>query len=589
MLVRLLRQYTGRYRRWVLAVVVLQLAATVAALLLPSLNARIIDEGVTRGDTDLVLRVGQVMLVVALVQVLAAVAAVYCGARAAMGTGRDLRRAVQRRVGSFGAREVGRFGAPSLITRGTNDVQQIQLLVLTGLNFMVAAPIMSVGGIVMALREDPGLSWLVWVSVPLLAVVVGALATRLMPLFRLMQARIDRVNGVLREQIVGVRVVRAFVREDHERRRFAGANAQLTDVSVRIGSLFVLMFPLISMILHLATAAVLWFGGQRVDAGQIQVGSLTAFLQYLLQILTAVMMGTFMLMMVPRALVCAERVAEVLDTVPELREPEEPVAPGPARGAVELRGVSFSYPGAQAPVLEDLDLRAGPGTTTAVVGATGSGKSTLLRLLPRLLDPTAGTVLLDGIPLPRYGRAELSARVGWVPQRAYLFSGTVASNLRLGRPEATDEQLWAALRTAQAEDFVRRMPGGLEAPIAQGGTNVSGGQRQRLAIARVLVARPAVYLFDDSFSALDTATDARLRAALRPVVRGAAVVVVAQRVSTVRDADRILVLEGGRITARGTHEQLLARSGTYREIVRSQAGAEDTAEPAAPLSAEGSR
>ncbi|TDL42598.1 ABC transporter ATP-binding protein [Kocuria rosea] len=577
MLLRLVRQHTGRYLPWVLAVVALQLVATIAALLLPSLNARIIDEGVVRGDTGLILRVGEVMLGVALLQVAAAVAAVYCAARAAMGTGRDLRRAVHRQVGSFGSREVNGFGAPTLITRGTNDVQQIQMLVLMGLNFMVAAPIMCVGGIVMALREDAGLSWLVWVSVPVLGIAVGVLVGLLMPLFRLMQGRIDRINAVLREQIVGIRVVRAFVREDHERRRFAAANRELTDVSVRIGSLFVLMFPVITMILHLATAAVLWFGGQRVGAGQIQVGSLTAFLQYLLQILTAVMMGTFMVMMVPRAMVCAERITEVLRTEPSLREPAEPVVPASRTGAVELRDVTFRYPGAELPVLEGVGFRAGPGRTTAVVGATGSGKSTLLHLVPRLLDPTGGTVELDGVPLPRLSHEQIAARVALVPQRPYLFSGTVASNLRLGDAGATDDELWAALRTAQAEDFVRRMPGGLEAPIAQGGVNVSGGQRQRLCIARALVARPVVYLFDDSFSALDVATDARLRAALVPATRDATVLVVAQRVSTVRDADQILVLDAGRITARGTHDELLATSGTYREIVESQTRAEEVA------------
>ena len=577
MLLRLVRQHTGRYLPWVLAVVALQLVATIAALLLPSLNARIIDEGVVRGDTGLILRVGEVMLGVALLQVAAAVAAVYCAARAAMGTGRDLRRAVHRQVGSFGSREVNGFGAPTLITRGTNDVQQIQMLVLMGLNFMVAAPIMCAGGIVMALREDAGLSWLVWVSVPVLGIAVGVLVGLLMPLFRLMQGRIDRINAVLREQIVGIRVVRAFVREDHERRRFAAANRELTDVSVRIGSLFVLMFPVITMILHLATAAVLWFGGQRVGAGQIQVGSLTAFLQYLLQILTAVMMGTFMVMMVPRAMVCAERITEVLRTEPSLREPAEPVVPASRTGAVELRDVTFRYPGAELPVLEGVGFRAGPGRTTAVVGATGSGKSTLLHLVPRLLDPTGGTVELDGVPLPRLSHEQIAARVALVPQRPYLFSVTVASNLRLGDAGATDEELWAALRTAQAEDFVRRMPGGLEAPIAQGGVNVSGGQRQRLCIARALVARPVVYLFDDSFSALDVATDARLRAALVPATRDATVLVVAQRVSTVRDADQILVLDAGRITARGTHDELLASSGTYREIVESQTRAEEVA------------
>ncbi|RKQ34048.1 ABC transporter ATP-binding protein [Kocuria tytonis] len=576
MLLRLLRTSTRPYLPWVVGVLVFQLLSTIAALYLPSLNARIIDNGVTHGDTDYIWRTGAVMLTVALGQVVAAVVAVWCGARTAVGVGRDLRRSVYRRVGTFSAREVGTFGAPSLITRNTNDVQQIQVLTLMALNFMVMAPIMCIGGIVMALREDAGLSWLVWVSIPVMGVLLALVVSRLMPWFRVMQERIDGINGVLREQITGIRVIRAFVKEPFETQRFRRANQDLTDISLRIGSLFVLMFPVINMVMHLATAAVLWFGGHRVDQGQIQVGALTAFLQYMLQILMAVMMATFMFMMVPRAVVCAERISEVLDTRPSMHPPQHPVAAPRALGNLEFRGVAFQYPGAEAPVLDDIGFTAEPGRTVAVVGATGSGKSTLISLIPRLLDPVSGDVLLDGVPLTDYAPEDLAGRVGLVPQRPFLFSGTVASNLRFGRQDATDEELWDALRVAQAEDFVRELPQGLDSPVSQGGTNVSGGQRQRLSIARALVARPEVYVFDDSFSALDVATDARLRAALRPVTRHATVVTVAQRVSTITDADLILVLEDGRITARGSHEQLVASSDTYREIVTSQLSAEQT-------------
>ena len=576
MLLRLLRIHARPYRPWVVGVLVFQLISTIATLSLPSLNARIIDNGVTKGDTDYIWSTGAVMLAVALVQVVSAVVAVWCGARTAIGVGRDLRRSVFLRVGSFSAREVGSFGAPSLITRNTNDVQQIQMLTLMALNFMVMAPIMCVGGIIMALREDPGLSWLVWVSIPVMGVLLGLVVSRLMPWFRTMQERIDGINGVLREQITGIRVIRAFVKEPFETRRFARANQDITDISLKIGALFVLMFPVINMVMHLATAAVLWFGGQRVDQGQIEVGALTAFLQYMLQILMAVMMATFMFMMVPRAVVSAERITEVLDTHPAMHLPQRPAAAPRARGRLEFRDVTFQYPGAEAPVLDDICFTAEPGRTVAIVGATGSGKSTLINLIPRLIDPVGGEVLLDGLALPDYAPEDLAGRVGLVPQRPFLFSGTVASNLRFGREDATDEELWEALRVAQAEDFVRAMPQGLDAPMSQGGTNVSGGQRQRLSIARALVARPSVYVFDDSFSALDVATDARLRAALRPVTRDATVVTVAQRVSTITGADEILVLERGRITARGTHEELVASSTTYREIVTSQLSADQS-------------
>ncbi|MCT1601475.1 ABC transporter ATP-binding protein/permease [Kocuria sp. p3-SID1433] len=586
MLLRLIRDYAGRYPGWILGTVVLQLVATMTLLLLPALNARIIDDGVAQGRTGVIVSTGLVMLGVTLLQAAAAVAAVYCGARVAMGAGRDLRHAVQRRVAGFSGREMDRFGTPSLITRGTNDVQQIQMLTLMGLTMMITAPLMSIGGLVMALRTDPGLSWLVWVAIPLLVVLLLAIMRRLMPLFRSMQGRIDDINGVLREQVVGMRVVRAFVREDHERRRFAAVNDELSEISLRIGQLFVLMFPLIMMILHLATAAVLWFGGHRVDQGLLEVGQMTAFTQYLLQILMALMMGVFMMMMVPRALVSAERIGEVLGTQTSLHEPQQPQVPQRLEGLVEFRDVSYSYPGAEAPVLEGISFTARPGTTTAIIGSTGAGKTTLLHLIPRLDDPTHGQVLLDGVETSRLARSEIVRRVALVPQKPYLFSGTIASNLRFGHPEATHDQLWEALETAQAADFVRRMPEQLETNVSQGGTTVSGGQRQRLCIARALIADPAVHLFDDSFSALDVTTDAELRAALRPVTRDVTQIVVAQRVATVLEADQILVLDDGRIAARGTHAELLESSATYREIVDSQLSPED---PSADTEAEAAR
>jgi ATP-binding cassette, subfamily B, multidrug efflux pump len=585
MLWKLVRHYGRPYTGLVVAVLVLQLAATLATLYLPSLNADIIDNGIATGDTGYIWNVGGVMLGVALVQVVTAIAAVWFGARTAMSLGRDIRQAVYIRVDHFSAEEMGRFGAPTLITRGTNDVQQVQMVVLMALNFMVMVPIMSIGGIVMAIQEDPGLSWLVWVSVPVLLGIVALLIRRLMPLFERMQKNIDDVNGVMREQIMGIRVVRAFVREHHESERFAGTNAALTRTSIDIGRLFILMGPVITMILHLATAAVLWFGGHRVDDGLVQVGSLTAFMQYLLQILMAVMMGTFMFMMFPRALIAARRIGEVLTTTGSVQEPATPTVPARREGTVEFRDVSFAYPGAEAPVLDRVSFTAEAGRTTAIIGSTGAGKTTLINLIPRLYDASEGTVLVDGVPVTEMSRDDLTEAVGLVPQKPYLFSGTVAENLRFGRPDATEPELWAALDTAQATEFVvDRTTGegehartGLDSAVSQGGTNVSGGQRQRLCIARALAARPRIYLFDDSFSALDVTTDANLRAALTGYTEGATTIMVAQRVSSITEADQILVLEAGRIVGRGTHDELLETSETYREIVDSQMNVEELA------------
>lgn len=580
-LLRLLRSYSRPYTGLLAAVLVLQTVSALATLYLPGLNADIIDRGVSTGDIGYIWSTGGVMVAVAFGQVITAVAATWCAARAAMGIGRDIRRDVYRTVDRFSARDMGEFGVPTLITRGTNDVQQVQMVTTMALSFMVTMPIMCIGGIVMALREDAGLSWLLWVSVPALLIVVGLMIAQLVPLFNMMQDRVDAINGVLREQIAGIRVVRAFVREGHESSRFRDANLAVGFVSERVGRVFVLMGPVIMMVLHIATAAVLWFGGHRVGDGQMEVGSLTAFMQYLLQILVAVMMGSFMAMMLPRAIVCAGRIDKVLHHTITVAEPENPVRPGRLAGELEFRDVSFTYPGADQPVLSGVSFTVRPGQTTAVIGATGSGKTTLVNLIPRLLEPTSGEILLDGVPLSRMARADIVARVGLVPQKAFLFSGTVASNLRFGASDATDEQLWDALRIAQAADFVaERTTGGgegggapasgLASSIAQGGTDVSGGQRQRLCIARALVAEPRVYVFDDAFSALDVTTDARLRRALQPRTVDAAVVTVAQRVSTVRDADQILVLDAGRIVARGTHDELTESSDTYREIVESQ-------------------
>ena len=572
MLLRLLRTFLRPYRKWLAWVVVLQFLATLAALYLPSLNADIIDNGIARGDTGYIMRAGLIMLAVTLVQIAATVVAVYFGARAAMGFGRDVRAAVFHRVGSFSSREVARFGAPSLITRNTNDVQQVQMLVLLSCTLMATAPIMMVGGGIMALREDVGLSWLLVVSVPALLISVGVVISRMLPSYRVMQVRIDAVNKTLREQITGIRVVRAFVREPFEARRFEAANRELTNVALRVGRWMAVMFPLVFLILNVTSVAVLWFGGQRVDAGLMQVGSMTAFLAYLIQILIAVMMATFMLVLVPRATVCADRITEVLDTEASVVPPMAPVTELREQATLRFSGVEFSYPGASEPVLQGITFTAQPGQTTAIIGSTGAGKSTLLGLVPRLFDVTGGEVSVDGVDVRQLDPDLLWSKIGLVPQQGYLFSGTVASNLRYGRPDATEAEMWAALETAQARDFVEDMPDGLEAPIAQGGTNVSGGQRQRLAIARALISNPEIYLFDDSFSALDLATDVRLRHALRSITREATVIVVAQRVSTVVDADQIIVLEDGVVVGLGRHEELLTGCETYQQIVESQLG-----------------
>jgi len=574
LLLRLLRARLRPYRPQLTLVVLLQFIGTMAALYLPSLNADIIDSGVATGDTGYITRTGMVMLAVSLVQILCSAAAVYVGARTAMSFGRDLRAAVFHRVGTFSSREVQLVGASSLITRTTNDVQQVQMLVLMTATMMVAAPIMMVGGVLMAMREDLGLSWLLAVCVPMLFLAVGFVISRMIPGFRLMQTRIDSVNRILREQITGIRVVRAFVREPYETRRFGRANDDLTQVAISTGRWMATMFPTVMLILNVSSVAVLWFGGHRVDDGSMQVGALTAFLAYLVQILMAVMMATFMLVMVPRASVCADRIVEVLDTETSVEPPAEPVTSLDGRGELELRGVRLTYPGADEPVLRDVSFTAHPGQTTAVIGSTGAGKTTLVSLVPRLFDVTGGAVHVDGVDVRALDPQLLWSRIGLVPQKAFLFTGTVASNLRYGKPDATEAEMWEALEIAQARDFVEAMPGGLDAPITQGGTNVSGGQRQRLAIARALIRRPAIYLFDDSFSALDLATDARLRAALAPVTTESTVVVVAQRVSTIIDADQILVLEDGEVVGRGTHDELLGTCSTYQEIVRSQLTAE---------------
>ncbi len=576
MLLRLLRERLVPYRHFLAAVLGLQFVSVLAMLYLPSLNARIIDEGIAVGDTGTIVRLGGVMLAVSVAQIAASVAAAWFGARAAMSFGRDLRRDLFQRVGTFSARELQQFGAPSLITRSTNDVTQVQMLVLMACLIAASSPIMMVGGVIMALREDVGLGWILAVVVPALFVSVGFVVSRMIPSFRLMQGRIDEVNRVLREQITGIRVVRAFVREPFEAERFGRVNGDLTDVAVRAGRWLALMFPLVMVVVNVASVGVIWFGGHRVDNGQMGVGALTAFLSYLMQILMSVMMATFMLMQVPRSAVCADRIVEVLDTDSSVVPSAHPVVPDPTlRGHLDLRGAGVTYPGADAPVLSDIDLSGRPGQTVAVIGSTGSGKSTLLNLVPRLFDTSSGDVLVSGVSVRDLEPGVLWDQIGLVPQKAYLFSGTVRSNLEHGRPDAADADMWAALEVAQARDFVEALPDGLDAPVAQGGTNFSGGQRQRLAIARAVVRNPAIYLFDDSFSALDLATDARLRAALKPVTTDATVVVVAQRVSTIREADVILVLEDGRVVGRGTHDELLADCPTYAEIVSSQHSAQE--------------
>ncbi len=577
MLLRLLRLYLRPYRNAIIIVVALQFLQSLANLYLPTLNAEIIDNGVVTGNSGYILRTGGVMLGVTLVQVVCAIGAVYFGARTAMALGRDLRAGVFHHVQTFSAREVGHFGTPTLITRTTNDVQQIQMLVLLSFTMMVAAPIIGVGSVILALKQDVPLSSLLVIIVPVLAVIVGLIVSRMRPLFRLMQKRIDRINQVLREQISGVRVIRAFVRDDWERERFGASNTELFGVSLGVGRLMAFMFPSVMLVVNLASIATLWFGGHLVVSGGMQIGALTAFLSYLVQVLMAVMMATFMFLLVPRAEACAERVEEVLDMPTSVLPPADPIVPQKVEGRIEFRDVEFHYPGAEAPVLKGINLVAGPGGTTAVIGSTGSGKTTLLNLITRLFDATAGEVVLDGVDVRRLDPSILSGLIGLVPQRPYLFSGTIASNLRYGGRHATDEELWKALEIAQARSFVEQMPGQLEAEITQGGTNVSGGQRQRLAIARALVHRPAIYLFDDSFSALDYGTDAALRAALARDTAGATVVIVAQRVSTIRQADQIIVLDQGEVVGTGTHDQLMVANATYREIVLSQLTEEEAA------------
>ena len=574
MLLRILREHLRPYRRWIGVVVALQLVGTIASLYLPSLNADIIDNGVVKGDGGYILRTGGWMLAVSLVQIVCTITAVYFGARTAMAFGRDLRAKVFRTVGSFSGREVGHFGAPSLITRNTNDVQQIQMLVLMTFTMMISAPIMLVGGVIMALREDVGLSWLVAVAVPVLVTIVGFIISRMIPGFRSMQKRLDTVNQVLREQTSGIRVIRAFVREPFEALRFGRANIDLTEVSVSVGRWMSAIFPSVMLVLNVSSVAVLWFGGLRIDSGEMQIGALTAFLAYLIQILISVMMSTFMLVMIPRAAVSADRIGEVLDTKSSVVPPVDGVKLTASRGELDLRNVGFEYVGATHPVLRGITFTARPGQTTAIVGSTGAGKSTLMNLIPRLFDATEGSVVVDGVDVRDFEPDTLWSKIGLVPQRAYLFTGTVASNLRYGKPDATEAEMWEALEISQAKDFVIEMPGGLESPITQGGSNLSGGQRQRLAIARALIRRPELYLFDDSFSALDVATDARLRRALQAITADATVLIVAQRVFTITDADQIVVLDDGAVVGIGTHDELLSSCPTYQEIVESQLKAE---------------
>ncbi|TPV50470.1 ABC transporter ATP-binding protein [Pseudarthrobacter phenanthrenivorans] len=581
MLWKLLVEYLRPHRTLLAAVVIFQLAQSIASLYLPTLNADIIDEGVAKANIGYILSLGGVMLAITLLQIVCAVIAVYFAAKAAMGVGRDLRGAIFKRVGEFSEQEVTRFGAPSLITRSTNDVQQVQQLVLMSATMLVTAPMLSIGGVIMAVRQDVQLSWLIAVAVPVLLVAVGLITVRMVPLFRKMQQRIDTVNRVLREQLTGIRVVRAFVREEIETDRFARANEDVTDTALRAGRLMALAFPVVMLVLNVSSVAVIWFGSFRIQDGSMQVGTLIAFLSYLLQILMSVMMATFMAVMIPRASVSADRIGEVLRTESSVRPPAKPVRTtagqdGRRRGELEMRDVGFAYPGADQPVLTGISFTAKAGQTTAIIGSTGSGKTTLVNLMPRLFDPTSGSVRMNGVDVRELHPDLLWGHIGLVPQRPYLFSGTVRSNLLYGKPDATEDELWTALEIAQARDFVERMDGGLDALISQGGTNVSGGQRQRLAIARALVKRPELYIFDDSFSSLDTGTDARLRQALKRSTAGATLVIIAQRVSSIVDADQILVLDDGRIVGRGTHSQLLETSETYREIVNSQLAAEET-------------
>jgi ATP-binding cassette, subfamily B, multidrug efflux pump len=574
---RLLKKYLKPYRWQLVLVMALLLGQAMANLYLPELNADIINNGVAKGDVGYIVGVGGYMLAVTLVLGVISIVSVYYGAKVAMSFGRDIRGAIFRQVGSFSQTEVNRFGTPSLITRNTNDVQQVQMVALMSLTVLVLAPFMGVGGIIMALRQDVPLSATLLVIVPAMAVFLGLLVSRALPLFTAMQKKVDRINQVMRETLSGVRVIRAFVRDNFEQRRFAEANEDLTATARSVFRLFSLMWPVLLGVMNLSTVAIVWFGGQRIASGAMPIGNLMAFIAYITQILFAVMMATFMLTMLPRAAVSGGRIQEVLDMEPSVRDPAKPAAPSESRGNLEFRGVEFRYPGAQDAVLKDISFSAGPGETTAIIGSTGSGKSTLVNLIPRFYDATGGSVLVDGVDVREMAQEELWRKIGFIPQRAFLFSGTVASNLRYGEGAATDDDLWHALRVAQGADFVSEMPEGLDAPISQGGTNVSGGQRQRLAIARALAKRPEIFVFDDSFSALDFKTDAKLRAALTGETRASTVIIVAQRVSTIMHADRIVVLDEGRVCGIGTHSELMETCETYREIVFSQLTEEEIA------------
>jgi ATP-binding cassette subfamily B multidrug efflux pump len=569
-MIGLLRTYLRPYRGQLALVMILLLVQALANLFLPDLNADIINNGIAKGDNNYILSTGVLMLGVTLVMGVASIAAVYLGARSSMGFGRDLRSAIFGKVEDFSQVEVNRFGPASLITRNTNDVQQVQTLVFMALTVMISAPILIVGGIIMALRQDVPLSGLLVIVLPLMALVIALVMSRAIPLFRAMQVKLDRINQVMRETLAGVRVIRAFVRTRSEEKRFDDANVDLFQTGLRVNRLFAITFPVMSAIFNLSTVAVMWFGAMRVDAGAMPIGNLTAFLQYLIQIMFAVLTAVFMFVLIPRAAVSATRIREVLETEPIVRDPENPILPDRRDGIVEFRNVKFGYPGAEQAVLNDISFTAQPGKTTAIVGSTGSGKSTLVNLIPRFYDATGGAVLIDGVDVRQMKTDDVWDRIGFIPQRAFLFSGTVASNLRFGDEAASEDDLWQALDTAQGKDFVREMDGGLDAPITQGGTNVSGGQRQRLAIARALVKRAPVYVFDDSFSALDFATDARLRAALSRELGWATVIIVAQRVGTIMHADQIVVMDAGRIVGIGTHTELLESNETYREIVYSQ-------------------
>lgn len=574
MLGKLLIRYLRRYRLFVAGVLVFQFVQALAALYLPTLNADIIDNGVAKGDVGYIWRVGSFMLLIAFVQIVSNITAIYCASRAAMGVGRDIRRDIFERVSEFSEREVSHFGAGSLITRNTNDVQQIQMLAQFGMIMLVSAPMLAIGGVIMALRQDAGLSWLIAVAAPVLIAIVGVVVGRMIPLFRSYQDRVDAINRVLREQLTGIRVVRAFVREDIERERFREANQDMADVGQRIGNLFVAVFPAASLVMQLTIAGVIWFGGIQINNGDVEVGTLFAYIAYVTQILMGVIMVSFMTTMIPRAAVCAERVGEVLATDTSLVMPENGVRELPEPGAIEFAGAGFAYPGAEHPVLGDISFRVHPGQTVAVIGSTGAGKTTLVNLVPRLFDVTSGSVRVGGVDVREADPAALWDAIGLVPQRPYLFAGTVRSNLEFGRSDATDEELWRALEIAQAAEFVRELDGDLDAPISQGGTNVSGGQRQRLSIARAIIHEPQILVFDDSFSALDLVTDAQLRQALWRELPEVTKLVVAQRVSTITDADQIVVLEDGAVVGQGTHDELLASNPTYQEIVESQLGAE---------------